>query len=82
MNTLTQISEVLIKAIMDGYNLALFFNGAYICCDSLPAISYHIATVSKYPSPCMILQGNIYRIILPDGVKGHAFVSWKQDNDE
>lgn len=82
LELLMTLSEEIRKAVEDGYDLILFIRDGCVYCETHPGIQYFIAQVEKNPRPCSVIQGNIYRIDLPDGLKGFAFVSWKQFNDE
>ena len=82
LNILISVSDELRKAVDDGYEHVFYFQDGNVLSETLPELMHTIAQVYKQPCPCLALQGNIYRIVLPSGMKGFAIVPWKQDNDE
>lgn len=82
LEILMSASVELKNAVAEGYDLFLFFQDGNVLSEMIPGLTYPIAQVTKQPRPCHSLQGNVYRVILPDGKKGFAIVSWVQDNDE
>ncbi len=82
LEILMTVSVELRKAVEDGYDHVFFFQDGNVLSETLPELMNSIAQVAKQARPCAALQGNVYRIVLPGGIKGFAIVSWKQDNDE
>lgn len=82
LEILMDLSQELKKTVEEGYDQVFTFRDGNVMADSLPETMYSIAQVVKQVRPCVALQGNVYRIVLPGGMKGFAIVSWRQDNDE
>lgn len=82
LEILTSLSEELRNAIAEGYDIVFYLEDGHVLSEADPEIKYAISHADKQPRPCASLQATIYRIVLPNGIKGFAIVSWKRDNDE
>jgi hypothetical protein len=70
------------KARKDGYLHDFVFADGHVFYVAHPEKKYAIAIAEKDPRPCLITETIVYRIELPDGLKGCAVESFVQGNDE
>jgi hypothetical protein len=75
------ISPELIKALHEGFTLPFTFVGGVFHCDLIPSKVYAPSDVSKDVRPCVVSETTVYRLHMPDGLKGHAIVRWEDQQD-
>lgn len=78
----TNFSPELIKAIQEGFILPFTFIGGLFYCDLIPEKVYTPSDVFKEVRPCIISKITVYRLHMPDGLKGHAIIKWEDQQDE
>jgi hypothetical protein len=75
-----KITTELHNAIKDGYFIAFQFLDGHVCACSNPNERYFISKVAIDPRPCLLTQTIIYRIMLPNGIKGFAILDFQEDD--
>lgn len=76
-----KLSPELIKAIQEGFNLPFKLIDGLFSCDLIPNKIYAAFDVFKEVRPCTVSETTVYKLNMPDGIKGYLIIKWAEQHD-